>query len=109
LRIRYESFGPSTLLPARIDSAAITARPFAVSFIRSNVEAIWTPTSGTLLNLAEAAGVSPTFGCRSGSCGLCRVTIIKGSVSYVEPIYEPDAGYVLPCCTVPKTVCQLDP
>jgi uncharacterized protein len=81
---------------------------FAISFTRSDVEAIWSPTSGTLLNFAESMGVSPTFGCRSGSCGLCRVAITKGSVSYVEPIDEPDAGYVLPCCAVPQTDCQLD-
>jgi MOSC domain-containing protein YiiM/ferredoxin-NADP reductase len=108
LRIRYESFGPSTLLPARSDGGTKTAERFAVSFTRSDVEAIWSPTSGTLLNFAESMGVSPTFGCRSGSCGLCRVAITKGSVSYVEPIDEPDAGYVLPCCAVPQTDCQLD-
>jgi ferredoxin-NADP reductase len=108
LCIRYESFGPSTLLPGRSDGATDPAGRFAVSFTRSEIEAIWSPASGTLLNLAEAAGISPTFGCRSGSCGLCRIAITKGSVRYVDPIDEPDAGYVLPCCAVPHTDCQLD-
>jgi MOSC domain-containing protein YiiM/ferredoxin-NADP reductase len=107
LNIRYESFGPSTLLPAR----AVPADPaasFKVSFARSRMDTVWTPGSGTLLNLAEAAGVSPVFGCRAGSCGLCRIAISDGSVSYVEPIDEPEAGYVLPCCAIPQTDCRLD-
>ena len=107
LCIRYESFGPSTLLPAR-SVAADPAATFTVSFARSDVEAIWSASSGTLLNLAEAAGVSPAFGCRSGSCGLCRTVIADGRVSYIEPIDEPDEGYVLPCCAIPETDCRLD-
>ena len=108
LCIRYEAFGPSTLLPARSDIAADPAAKRSITFARSNMEAVWTPASGTLLNLAEAAGVSPTFGCRAGSCGLCRTKIAAGKVSYVEPIDEPGAGYVYPCCAIPETDCRLD-
>ncbi len=108
LSIRYEAFGPSTLVPARTDIAADPAATFTVSFTRSNMEAVWTAASGTLLNLAEAAGISPTFGCRAGSCGLCRTAILQGEVSYVEPIDEPDRGYVYPCCAIPQTDCRLD-
>ena len=108
LCIRYEAFGPSTLSPARSDVPADPAATFTVSFTRSEVAAVWSPSSGTLLNLAEAAGVSPTFGCRAGSCGLCRIAITEGRVSYVEPVDEPDGGYVLPCCAIPATDCRLD-
>jgi MOSC domain-containing protein YiiM/ferredoxin-NADP reductase len=108
LNIRYESFGPSTLLPVRGALSEDPAMSFTVSFARSRMETVWSPSSGTLLNLAEAAGVSPPFGCRAGSCGLCRTAISEGSVSYVEPIDEPDAGYVLPCCAIPQTDCRLD-
>ena len=107
LAIRYEAFGPSTLLPAR-DVATDPAAKFTVSFSRSNMDIVWTPASGTLLNLAEAAGISPTFGCRAGSCGLCRTAIGEGRVSYVEPIDEPEAGYVYPCCAIPQADCRLD-
>ena len=107
VNIRYEAFGPSTLLPARTMPADPQAA-FKVAFTRSHMDVIWTPASGTLLNLAEAAGVSPVFGCRAGSCGLCRIAISEGSVSYVEPIDEPEAGYVLPCCTIPQSDCRLD-
>jgi MOSC domain-containing protein YiiM/ferredoxin-NADP reductase len=108
LNIRHESFGPSTLLPVRGALSADPAMSFTVSFARSRMETVWSPSSGTLLNLAEAAGVSPAFGCRAGSCGLCRTAISEGSVSYIEPIDEPDAGYVLPCCAIPQTDCRLD-
>jgi ferredoxin-NADP reductase len=108
LCIRYEAFGPSALLPARGDVAADPAATFNVTFARSNIEAVWTPASGTLLNLAESAGISPTFGCRAGSCGLCRTAVGEGRVSYVEPIDEPEAGYVYPCCAIPETNCRLD-
>jgi hypothetical protein len=108
LSIRYEAFGPSTLSPARSVVAGDPAATFAVSFTRSDMAAVWTPSSGTLLNLAEAAGVSPTFGCRSGSCGLCRTAITEGRVSYTEPVDEPGDGFVLPCCAIPETDCRLD-
>jgi uncharacterized protein len=108
LCIRYEAFGPSTLLPARGAAPTDPAATHNVSFARSGVEAVWTPSSGTILNLAEAAGVSPTFGCRAGSCGLCRTAIAEGRVSYVEPIDEPEAGYVFPCCAIPETDCRVD-
>jgi MOSC domain-containing protein YiiM/ferredoxin-NADP reductase len=108
LSIRYEAFGPATLSPARSVVAGDPAATFTVSFTRSDMAAVWTPSSGTLLNLAEAAGVSPTFGCRSGSCGLCRTAITEGRVSYTEPVDEPDDGFVLPCCAIPETDCRLD-
>ena len=107
-RIRYESFGPSTLSPVRSNFDVDPAARFNVSFARSQIEAVWTPSSGTLLNLAEAAGVSPTFGCRSGSCRLCQAVIAEGRVSYVEPVDEPESGYVLPCCAIPETDCRLE-
>ncbi len=107
LNIRYEAFGPATLLPAR-SMAADPQATFKVAFTRSHMDVVWTPASGTLLNLAEAAGVSPVFGCRAGSCGLCRIALSEGSVSYVEPIDEPETGYVLPCCAIPQSDCRLD-
>lgn len=34
---------------------------------------------GTLLpDIADASGAEITFGCRSGSCGTCRVRIVSG-------------------------------
>jgi ferredoxin-NADP reductase len=38
------------------------------------------PGSGTLLELAEAAGLRPEFGCRMGVCGTCRCRKASGPV-----------------------------
>jgi ferredoxin len=70
--------------------------------MRSAKEARWEPGSGTLLELAEARGLSPEFSCRLGNCGSCRTKIIAGKVAYTRtptaPVGEDEA---LICCSVP--------
>jgi ferredoxin-NADP reductase/predicted pyridoxine 5'-phosphate oxidase superfamily flavin-nucleotide-binding protein len=106
-RIHYESFGPATVLehdqqpqpPGRIAEG-----PVAVRFAASNVEAKWSPEKGTLLELAEAAGLTPSFGCRSGICGTCATRITCGAVDYVEtPVGPRGDGEVLICCATPRS------
>lgn len=66
------------------------------------VQAEWTSLSGTLLEAAEAAGLSPSYTCRSGRCGTCAARLIYGSVLYPrEPVITPADGEVLLCCAVP--------
>lgn len=109
-RIHAEAFGPSTLVrqlePDR--SAALPAlapaatEPVQVVFAQSAKEARWTPGSGTLLDLAEASGLSPEFSCRGGTCGTCRARILEGQVTYLTrptAALDPAAGLV--CCAVP--------
>jgi len=36
------------------------------------------PAGTPLADIAEAAGADLTFGCRSGSCGTCRIRIAHG-------------------------------
>ncbi|WP_407520748.1 pyridoxamine 5'-phosphate oxidase family protein [Methylobacterium oryzisoli] len=107
-RIHAEAFGPSSLV--RSLPAAATAptrrppatRPVPVSFIDSTKEARWTPESGTLLDLAEARGLSPEFSCRTGSCGTCRTKLLAGAVTYVRETSAPVAeDEVLICSAVP--------
>ncbi|MXN65513.1 2Fe-2S iron-sulfur cluster binding domain-containing protein [Stappia sp. GBMRC 2046] len=105
-RIFSESFGESAL-KRRADPSAPGKRMLgegraSVRFSASGVEALWAPESGTLLELAEAAGLSPNYGCRSGSCGSCAVRLGEGSVSYPEePAFPVEEGMVLTCCAVP--------
>jgi ferredoxin-NADP reductase/phenylpropionate dioxygenase-like ring-hydroxylating dioxygenase large terminal subunit len=107
-RIHYESFGSGTALkpeilaepPARTGSPGEGSVP--VRFAKSAVTAQWSRDKGTLLELAEAAGLAPVFGCRSGICGTCATRIIGGAVEYVEEPLAPRAeGHVLLCCSVP--------
>jgi hypothetical protein len=109
-RIHYESFGPATVLahdppPASaVPRAAIAAGPVAVRFAASQVEAEWTADKGTLLELAEAAGLHPNFGCRAGICGTCATRLSCGAVDYVEePVAPRGDGEVLICCATPRS------
>ena len=108
-RIHAEAFGPSGLVrsldagaAAAPERAAPATRPVPVAFLESLKEARWTPESGTLLELAEARGLSPEFSCRSGSCGTCRTRLVEGAVTYVkEPTAAVADNEVLICCAVP--------
>ncbi|MEL6268121.1 MAG: FAD-binding oxidoreductase, partial [Pseudomonadota bacterium] len=75
-RIRFEAFGPANVR-RRPDAgtAPAPAEPLPASapvhFEKTATEATWHPDNGTLLDLAEGAGIDAPFSCRSGSCGTC--------------------------------------
>ena len=106
-RIHAEAFGPASLKrrsdtgdTVLLSPAATT--PVAVAFAVSGKEARWTPEAGTLLELAEARGISPEFSCRGGSCGTCRTRIMAGAITYAEqPAFPTAADEALICCAVP--------
>jgi ferredoxin-NADP reductase/phenylpropionate dioxygenase-like ring-hydroxylating dioxygenase large terminal subunit len=105
-RIHYESFGPGTVLRPEIAPRPATShldRVARVRFAASGVEVVWQPEDGTLLELAEAAGIAAPFGCRSGICGTCRTALTHGAVDYLEEPLAARAGdEVLLCCAVPR-------
>ncbi|ABD27199.1 oxidoreductase FAD/NAD(P)-binding protein [Novosphingobium aromaticivorans DSM 12444] len=107
-RIHAEAFGPSSLVRRRdttretAPAAQPSAVPVPVLFTASLKEARWKPGEGTLLELAEARGLKPEFGCRSGSCASCKVKLVSGAVAYPRtPSAEVASGEVLLCCAVP--------
>ncbi|MBD3857405.1 MAG: 2Fe-2S iron-sulfur cluster binding domain-containing protein [Acidobacteria bacterium] len=58
----------------------------------------------SILDLAEANGLTPDYSCRSGVCQTCMSDLQEGEVEYVlEPLDPPDPGSVLICCSKPKT------
>lgn len=105
-RIHAEAFGPASLV-RRHDQPAPAAAPAAVSpldvvFMKSGKEARWLPASGSLLELAEATGLTPDSGCRKGSCGICATRVLAGKVAYPNPPAAPvGADYALICSAVP--------
>jgi ferredoxin-NADP reductase/ferredoxin len=118
-RIKYEFFGPATVLepdckpagdvvapaalPLHLDGAAI------VEFRRSGITAVWDASCDSLLSFAENQGLSPAFSCRSGICSTCKSTLISGSVTYFEePLDEVPEGSVLLCCSKPHGPVVLD-
>ncbi len=110
-RIHYESFGPATVLEQTTDTpppkavGEMASGPVKVRFAKSEIDTEWTPESGTLLELAEAKGLSPAFSCRTGLCGVCASRIQCGTVDYTE---EPTAHFaeneVLICCSTPRSL-----
>lgn len=92
-RVHLERFGPPPTGPA------IAVGDGAVSFARSGASA---PSVGTILETAEAAGLSPAFGCRRGICGTCTATKASGVVRDLVTGREsaPDAGPIRPCVSV---------
>ena len=114
-RIHAESFGPSSLRrsidkPTSRSINLPATEPTRVIFGESGKEARWHPGTGTLLELAEDRGLSPSYGCRSGSCGTCRTKIVKGAVAYLsEPSFPVPVGEALICCSIPGQTSDEDP
>jgi ferredoxin-NADP reductase/MOSC domain-containing protein YiiM len=106
--IRSEAFVVSTVagegLPAVIEKAT-------VRFKQSGITAEWYADDGqTLLDLAETAGLTPPYACRSGLCQSCECAITAGDVQYdPKPSVSVENGRVLICCSRPATeVIELD-
>jgi ferredoxin-NADP reductase len=107
-RIHAEAFGPASMqrrqdvAVAVPELAPVASSDVAVQFAESSKEARWTPASGSLLELAEARGLSPEFSCRGGSCGSCRTQVLEGEVTYLSPpAFKTAPGEALLCCAMP--------
>jgi ferredoxin-NADP reductase/predicted pyridoxine 5'-phosphate oxidase superfamily flavin-nucleotide-binding protein len=103
-QIHAETFGPATIArrravaPPREDGEGI-----AVAFARSGKTAMWRPSSGSLLDLAEASGLAPLSACRAGTCGTCSTRLLSGWVDYDEPpAHEIAPGEALICVARPR-------
>ncbi|MCH4813701.1 2Fe-2S iron-sulfur cluster-binding protein [Vreelandella neptunia] len=96
-QIHTEAFGPSAL--TQTYAIPVAEQPVEVSFANPSAVAHWQPGE-SLLETAEAAGLTPAFGCRSGSCGECACTLVTGGVTYPEGISAPE-GKILLCSARP--------
>ena len=105
-KVYFESFGGGKT-KGKAEAATSTAgavESAEVTFAQSNKTVTWTPADGTLLEFAEANGLSPDYSCRQGVCHTCTCCIESGEVEYTdEPAGEPEAGNVLICVSRPKT------
>jgi uncharacterized protein len=104
-RIRFEMFSkvrqseaPAGAAPAPVPVEA------TVTFARSNQTVPWRGEASSLLELAEAHGLTPDFSCRAGVCGTCACRLLEGEVSYdVEPTAAVTPGSVLICIARPSS------
>ena len=107
-RIHYEFFGPGAALQSSKSIPSLEDKygelsPLAVRFERFGIETTWDPAKGSLLDLAESAGLQPDYSCRSGICQTCATRVIDGEVDYLEPpMVDPEAGMALICSSHPR-------
>lgn len=104
-QVFFESFSKPKAAPKAEKVPAETHGATAeVTFARSGKTAVWNSGDGTLLEFAEAQGLSPDYSCRQGICLTCMCAIDDGEVDYDEdPAGTPDDGSVLICVSKPKT------
>ena len=81
--------------------------PLAVRFEASGIDAVWSKTDGTLLDLAERHGVAAPSHCRAGLCGSCRAPLLSGQVETLTGA-ELSERSALICCSTPLGPIALD-
>jgi len=100
--IHYEFFGPASKLaehskvatPKRLAEATQCCEETEVNFSKSGIKTQWNPSFESILDLAEANGLSPDYSCRSGICHTCICKLEQGEVEYtMEPLDPPPSGY----------------
>jgi hypothetical protein len=103
-QVYFESFGERTL--ATTPAPAPTDLPTTAEVVctRSGQTFTWTVNEGSLLDSAEAHGLSPASSCRSGICLTCMCSLQEGEIHYPQPpTGSPDQGSVLICVGRPQT------
>jgi ferredoxin-NADP reductase/predicted pyridoxine 5'-phosphate oxidase superfamily flavin-nucleotide-binding protein/ferredoxin len=119
-RIRFEAFGPASVTRganaavvqlaeesqvaevAPVAAARDPERLSKVVFMQTKRDAMWSKEDGTLLDFAEAQGLTPPSLCRSGACGTCSTRVLSGEVSYPIPCdFEAEPGHALICSAIP--------
>lgn len=106
-RIHVEAFGTRARGSAAI-SSVLSGEDHTVTFRKSGFEVKWSADQGTLLDLAEASGLRPPFGCRAGTCQACATRILSGSLDYLELVDPPSPEETFICCTIPTSDVVLD-
>lgn len=103
--LHFEAFGPLSVKRA---SPAGAVR-HQVTFRKTGAARSWDASCGSLLDLAEQAGVAIASGCRTGNCGTCVVAMAEGDVTYVQPPGSPpEPRTCLACIAQPKGNLVLD-
>ncbi|MGY2049694.1 molybdopterin-dependent oxidoreductase [Methylobacterium sp. JK268] len=102
----FEIFRERFVSPRPLPAGPLAPR--SVTYARSGRSLAWEPASGSLLALAEAAGLRPPSGCRVGLCESCAVRVLEGEVAHLGPVPDLDPGTCLTCLAVPHSDVVLD-
>lgn len=110
-QLHSESFGGTRTTQIETAPDLSQGEAFAVQFAQAG-RTIRTNGTLPLLDLAEENDIDVEYGCRSGSCGDCKVKVLKGEVDADsdEGLTEEEiaAGYVLSCVASPRGDCIID-
>ena len=111
-QVHYEAFGPASVPgpdgPSE-EPPASAETGGSVTFTQEGQRVSWDGSQETILDAAEAAGVTLEAGCRQGHCGTCEVPLIEGRVRYLaEPQHTPEEGACLTCLSAPVDDVVLD-
>lgn len=94
-QIHKEAFGPAETATGS-ERGLAGARASTVSFTKAGLQVRWTPSDGSLLDLALKNGVEAPHLCRVGDCQSCLHRLQDGAVVYPPDLEaEPPDGYVL--------------
>jgi ferredoxin-NADP reductase len=111
-RIHTECVGPEEERSTESDEAEQSIPPLEprqISFVRSNISAVWKPEDGSLLEFAERLGLEVAYSCRTGMCGTCAQRIVSGNAALTgEIIAKPHPGYQLLCSSIPLSDMEID-
>ncbi|AKC60042.1 class I ribonucleotide reductase maintenance protein YfaE [Blochmannia endosymbiont of Polyrhachis (Hedomyrma) turneri] len=62
----------------------------------------------SILETLEANNITTNSQCRAGYCGVCRASLIYGTITYLkQPLAYVQKHEILICCTLPKTNIQI--
>ena len=114
-RIKIEGFGgtpPKKEQAPPIKIEGIEAvNGFEVDFVASHKKGV-AIAGESILDVADNLDVDIDNSCRAGSCGSCKVKLIKGSVDMeIDDGLEDDEkeqGYILACQAIPKTSVEVE-
>lgn len=84
---------------------------FPVTFDSSGVT-LDAPADEFILDIAEENGIEIPSSCRQGNCGTCKVRKLEGEIECDADAGLSDAdreeGYILTCCSTPKSALKLE-
>jgi ferredoxin-NADP reductase len=100
---------PEVSLPSHRDPGESATHD--VRFIASGLFA-QASADESLVDAAKRAGLVIPTGCLAGVCGTCRIRVLSGQVDMTDSggilEEEIEAGYVLACCSRPRTSLDID-
>lgn len=111
-RYHEETFQPvAPEMPVVVADASGEVPAYKVSFTLAGKDAKCEP-GFTVLQTARANGVRIGAACESGLCGTCRVMLLSGQVDMNHNggilDEEIEEGYILACCSRPKTDIEVE-